>query len=126
MPTLVQTHPHPTPIFGVPDQLHPVHNLPAGARAQIFYNNNEFARAEVTIGSRVEGWILGVDEKGRTVLAFQQWERRKDARFAALMDAWTRALSALEIALFPLLFILDLLVYDYQRNRKMLDDYCSK
>jgi hypothetical protein len=125
MPTLVQIHAHPTLIFGVPDQLHPVHNLPAGARAQIFYNNDEFARAEVTIGSRVEGWILGVDEKGRIVLALQQWERRKDARFAALMDAMACVLSIVEIALFPFLFIFDLLVYDYQRNRKMLDDYCS-
>lgn len=115
----------PQPIFGVPEHTNPIHNLPAGSHATVVYSNDDFARATVEINGRVESWVLGTDDRGRTILGWKQSETMPCANCALLSAIATRLIAPVYTVLLPLLCVYRVLENDYIENRRMLDEYCA-
>jgi hypothetical protein len=109
-------------LYGVPDDIQPIRNLPAGSTAKAHYSNSEFAYAIVKVRGRTEKWILGTRD-GETVLELKQWEEIERGNAYALTQCVAGIVYPLYLLLYPLIKALQFLHDDWQDYRDELDNY---
>jgi hypothetical protein len=109
-------------IFGVPDQLQPIRNLPAGSTSRAYYSNDQFAYAMVNVRGRSEKWILG-SRDGETVLELKQWQTVERGNAYLLTQCAATLIRPLYVILYPLIWAAQFLYDDWQDYRDELDNY---
>lgn len=122
-----QSNQSPNLIFGIPKNPAPIHNLPAGAYAISEYSHDDYAKATLSFeDGRTEEWLLGQDNRERTILAVKEAETMVCSTCALCCAVGRRCLSPLYVIGFPFILLYRFLSEDYNRNRTMLDDYCNR